>query len=182
MKRSFLERWGNDMKTIDTAFLKNIPIFTGLTDAQCAKLVRIMKVQAVPAGASIIKEHERGTDMFILLEGDVEVSKTLMLKVAGRGLDTRDKMLQRLSASDHAFFGEMGFFDERSERSASVVALTACEVAVVTKDEFFALAESDRDLGYIILKNIIRIVSVRLDKTTKDVVKLTTALSLALER
>jgi CRP-like cAMP-binding protein len=170
------------MNTIDTTFLKNIPIFTGLTDGQLEKLMRIMTVKVIAAGASIIKEHERGTDMFILLSGDVEVSKTLMLKVAGRGLDTRDKMLQRLSASDHAFFGEMGFFDEQGERSATVAALTPCEVAVITKEGFFALAESDKDLGYVILKNIIRIVSVRLDKTTKDVVKLTTALSLALER
>lgn len=170
------------MKTIETAFLKNIPIFIGLSESQLGALTRIMHVQSVPAGAMIIRERERGTDMFILLSGEVEVSKSLMLKVAGRGLDTRDKMLQRLSADDHAFFGEMGFFDEKSERSASVAALTACEVAVVTKDEFFALAESDLALGYTILKNIIRIVSIRLDKTTKDVVKLTTALSLALER
>ncbi len=170
------------MNRIDTSFLTHIPIFTGLTDAQLEKLTRIMTVKSVATGTSIIKEHERGTDMFILLAGDVEVSKTLMLKVSGRGLDTRDKMLQRLSASDHAFFGEMGFFDEQGERSASVVALTACDVAVITKEEFFALADSDKDLGYTILKNIIRIVSVRLDKTTKDVVKLTTALSLALER
>lgn len=170
------------MKTIDAAFLKSIPIFTGLSDAQCGKLMGIMTTQSVESGASIIREHDHGTDMFVLLSGEVEVSKTLMLKVAGRGLDTRDKMLQRLSASDHAFFGEMGFFDERSERSASVVALTPCEVARITKEEFFALADGDKDLGYIILKNIIRIVSVRLDKTTKDVVKLTTALSLALER
>ncbi|HLP15170.1 MAG TPA: cyclic nucleotide-binding domain-containing protein [Bacteroidota bacterium] len=170
------------MKTIDPAFLKHIPIFAGLSDAQYASLVRIMILRSLPAGSSIIREHEHGTEMFILLEGEVEVSKTLMLKVTGRGLDTRDKMLQRLSASDHAFFGEMGFFDEHGERSASVVALTPVDVAVITKEEFFALADSDKDLGYVILKNIIRIVSVRLDKTTKDVVKLTTALSLALER
>jgi CRP/FNR family transcriptional regulator, cyclic AMP receptor protein len=170
------------MNTIDIAFLRKIPIFTGLTNEQLAEVMRIMTVQSVDAGASIIKEHENGTDMFILLSGEVEVSKTLLLKIAGRGLDQRDKMLQKLSANDYAFFGEMGLFDERSERTASIVALTPCDIAVITKEEFFRLAESDTRIGYTILKNIVRIISVRLEKNNKDVLKLTTALSLALER
>ena len=170
------------MNTIDIAFLRKIPIFTGLTNEQLAEVMRIMTVQSVDAGASIIKEHENGTDMFILLSGEVEVSKTLLLKIAGRGLDQRDKMLQKLSANDYAFFGEMGLFDERSERTASIVALTPCDIAVITKEEFFRLAESDTRIGYTILKNIVRIISVRLEKNNKDVLKLTKALSLALER
>ncbi len=170
------------MKTIDITFLKKIPIFTGLSDAQLAKVMRIMRVESVDEGASIIREHEHGTDMFILLSGEVEVSKTLLLKIAGRGLDQRDKMLQKLSAADYAFFGEMGLFDERSERSASIIALTACDIAVIAKDDFFRLADSDTELGYKILRNIVRIISVRLEKNNRDVLKLTTALSLALER
>lgn len=170
------------MNTITIPFLKKIPIFTGLTDEQLTKTMRIMTVQSVVTGASIIKEREYGTNMFILLAGEVEVSKTLLLKVAGRGLDQRDKLLQKLSANDYAFFGEMGLFDERSERSASIIALTPCDLAVITKEDFFQLAEGDTGIGYTILKNIIRIVSVRLAKNNKDVLKLTTALSLALER
>ncbi len=170
------------MNSIDITFLKKIPIFTGLTDEQLAEVMRIMSVQSVETGAYIIKEHEHGTDMFILLSGEVEVSKTLLLKIAGRGLDQRDKMLQKLSANDYAFFGEMGLFDERSERSASIVALTPCDIAVITKEDFFRLAESDTGIGYTVLKNIVRIISIRLEKNNKDVLKLTTALSLALER
>lgn len=170
------------MKTIDITFLKKIPIFTGLTDEQLSKVVRIMTVQSVEKSAYIIKEHERGTDMFILLSGEVEVSKSLLLKIAGRGLDQRDKMLRKLSANDYAFFGEMGLFDEHAERSASIVALTPCEVAVITKENFFSIADSDTAIGYTILKNIIRILSVRFEKNNMDVLKLTTALSLALER
>jgi len=170
------------MNTVDIAFLKKIPIFTGLTDDQLARVMRIMNVRSVDTGASIIREHEHGTDMFILLAGEVEVSKTLLLKIAGRGLDQRDKMLQKLSANDYAFFGEMGLFDDRSVRSASIVALTPCDIAVITKEDFFRLAEGDTAIGYTILKNIVRILSVRLEKNNRDVLKLTTALSLALER
>jgi CRP/FNR family transcriptional regulator, cyclic AMP receptor protein len=170
------------MNTIDITFLRKIPIFTGLTDEQLAKAMHIMHVRTVEAGVSIIKEHEHGTDMFILLSGEVEVSKTLLLKIGGRGLDQRDKLLQKLSANDYAFFGEMGLFDERAERSASIITLAPCDLAVITKEDFFGLAESDTGIGYTILKNIVRILSVRLEKNNRDVLKLTTALSLALER
>ena len=120
--------------------------------------------------------------MFILLDGEVEVSKTLLLKVAGHGLDKGDKSLIRLTGNDFAFFGEMTLFDSNAERSASVIATSDCVLAEIAQKDFFELAEADHEIGYHVLKNLIKIISNRLEKTTKDVLKLTTALSLALER
>jgi CRP/FNR family cyclic AMP-dependent transcriptional regulator len=170
------------MKTLDIEFLKKIPLFTGLSTAQMEQVRNITTIRTVNEGAFIIREHELGNEMFILLDGEVEVSRTLLLKTAGSGMDQRDKMLNRLTANDYAFFGEMGLFDDNSERSASVIAKTRCSVAVLERDSFFRLTEGDKEIGYVVMKNILRIVSDRLSKTTKDVLKLTTALSLALER
>lgn len=170
------------MRTLDASFLKNIPLFTGLSNKQLEKVRAIMSVRTIPEGTYIIRENEIGKEMFILLDGEVEISRSLLLKISGSGIDHRDKLLNKLTGNDHAFFGEMGLFDEHSERSASVVATTKCTVAVLERESFFQLTESDKEIGYVILKNILKIVSDRLDKTTKDVLKLTTALSLALER
>ncbi len=170
------------MKTLDIEFLEKIPLFTGLTRDRLEQVRSIMTMRTIADGSSIIRENEQGHEMFILLDGVVEVSRTLLLKISGSGMDQRDKMLNKLTADDYAFFGEMGLFDEKSERSASVIAKTRCTVAVLERNSFFQLAESDKEIGYVILKNILRIISDRLDKTTKDVLKLTTALSLALER
>jgi CRP-like cAMP-binding protein len=170
------------MKILDIDFLEKIPLFTGLTKDKLEHVRSIMTIRTITEGSSIIRENEQGHEMFILLDGEVEVSRTLLLKISGSGMDQRDKMLNKLTADDHAFFGEMGLFDEKSERSASVIAKTRCSVAVLERNSFFQLAESDKEIGYVILKNILRIISDRLDKTTKDVLKLTTALSLALER
>jgi len=170
------------MRTLDASFLKNIPLFTGLSNKQLEKVRAIMSVRTIPEGTYIIRENEVGKEMFILLDGEVEISRSLLLKISGSGIDHRDKLLNKLTGNDHAFFGEMGLFDEHSERSASVVATTKCTVAVLERESFFQLTESDKEIGYVILKNILKIVSDRLDKTTKDVLKLTTALSLALER
>ena len=170
------------MKAIDLAFLKNIPLFTGLGEDRLEKIRKIIRERRVSAGTVIIREGTRGTEMFILLDGEVEVSKTLLLKVTGRGMDQRDKSLIRLTGNDFAFFGEMTLFDDSAERSASVVATSDCVLAEVGQREFLGLAGSDPEIGYHVLKNLIKIISNRLEKTNKDVLKLTTALSLALER
>jgi CRP/FNR family cyclic AMP-dependent transcriptional regulator len=170
------------MKTLDIDFLKRIPLFTGLSSEKMEKVLAIMTVRSIAEGSFIIRENEIGHEMYILLDGEVEVSRMLLLKAAGSGMDQRDKMLNKLTANDHAFFGEMGLFHENSERTASVIAKTRCSVAVLEQKSFYNLTESDKEIGYYILKNIVRIVSERLDKTTKDVLKLTTALSLALDR
>ena len=170
------------MKKIDIGYLKKIPIFVGLSDDKLERVKQVIKEKTVEAGTVIIKEGTQGTEMFILLEGEVEVSKSLLLKVAGRGMDQRDKSLIKLTGDDHAFFGEMTLFDTTAERSASVIARTKCTIAEIAQADFFRLTESDHEIGYYVLKNIVTIISNRLDKTTKDVLKLTTALSLALER
>jgi len=170
------------MKTLDLDFLEKIPLFVGLKREELEQVRSIMTIRTVTEGSFIIRENEQGHEMFVLLDGEVEVSRTLLLKISGSGMNQRDKLLNKLTANDYAFFGEMGLFDEKYERSASVIAKTRCSVAVLERDTFFLLAESDKGIGYIILKNILKIVSDRLDKTSKDVLKLTTALSLALER
>ncbi|MDD8018716.1 MAG: cyclic nucleotide-binding domain-containing protein [Bacteroidota bacterium] len=170
------------MKSLDTDFLRTIPLFTGLSQVKLEKVRTIMTTRMVEAGTFIIKENEKGNEMFILIDGEVEISRTLLLKVAGRGMDQKDKLLNKLTANDHAFFGEMSLFDDNSERTASVIATVQCTLAVLERNSFFHLTESDNEIGYCILKNILKIVNERLDKTNKDVLKLTTALSLALER
>ncbi|MFA6468096.1 MAG: cyclic nucleotide-binding domain-containing protein [Bacteroidota bacterium] len=170
------------MKTLDTDFLAKIPLFTGLTREKLEKVRSIMTIKSVPEESFIIRENELGDEMYILLDGEVEVSHSLLLKSSGSGMDHRDKMLNKLTANDYAFFGEMGLFDDKSERTANVVAKTRCTIAALKREAFFQLTDSDNEVGYIILKNIVKIVSDRLSKTTKDVLKLTTALSLALER
>jgi CRP-like cAMP-binding protein len=97
-------------------------------------------------------------------------------------MDQRDKSLNRLTADEHAFFGEMALFGPACERTATVTAKTRCTIAVLSREKFFRLTETDNEIGYRVLMNIVAILSDRLDKTTKDVLKLTTALSLALER
>ncbi|MDA0986679.1 MAG: cyclic nucleotide-binding domain-containing protein [Bacteroidetes bacterium] len=170
------------MKNISISDIKNIPLFNGLTDSHLNDLINIMELRNIDENTIFIKEGDIGSEMFILLNGTVEISRSLILKKSGEGLNRSDKSFLQLDSSTKPFFGEVGLFDENSKRSASVMTKKNSVVAVLKKESFFNLIESNNTIGYKILYNLVKIVSSRLDKTSQDVLKLATALSLALER
>ncbi len=55
-------------------------------------------------------------------------------------------------------------------------------MGILTEKDFFQILVSDKQVGYKILLNLIRIVCNRLVTANKNVLKLTTALSLILEK
>jgi CRP-like cAMP-binding protein len=85
----------------------------------------------------------------------------------------------RLKGSDHCFFGEMVLFGNK-ERSATVRAVTSCSLYIIRDAEFLALCNKHPRIGYMVLTTIARILSDNLRKANNDILKLTTALSLAL--
>jgi CRP-like cAMP-binding protein len=170
------------MSKIEIGFLSHIPLFAGIPDEKLEKVRGLLTERHVRSGTLIVKEGELGNEMFILLEGEVQISRSLLLKVAGHGVNQRDKSLTRLTGEDYAFFGEMALSDEQLERSATVAAQADCTLAVISRDAFLDLVETDKEIGYRVWKNIAQILSERLSKTTQDVLKLATALSLALDR
>lgn len=167
---------------LDIEFLKKFPLFTGLPDGKLVLLKQIMKVVDYPAGAIIIRDGDRGEEMFILLDGDVEISKQMTIKMDNYEASAKDKSLIRLSSKFHACFGEMALFEEKSERSATVSTVNPCRLAIMRQDDFTRLVESDSEIGCIVFRNLARIVSDRLKRANKDILKLTTAFVLAMEK
>ncbi len=116
-----------------------------------------------------------------LLKGEVEISKRLLMPLVEGMSDKQEKSLIRLSEKDHAFFGEMALFEEKPERSASITALKNCKVAILDKNQFLGILEQNPEIGFIVIRNIATELTRRLVKANRDILKLTTAFSLALE-
>lgn len=167
---------------LEVEFLKKFPLFSGLSDAQLSKLKSIMRETDFAANQVVIRDGDHGEEMFVLLEGDVEISKPMMLKVETEMAKGKDKSLIRLSSKFYACFGEMALFEEKSERSATVTTVTHCQMAIITRQDFTKLVETDYELGYIIFRNMAKIISDRLKKANKDILKLTTAFVLAVQQ
>lgn len=167
---------------LEVEFLKKFPIFAGLTDEKLSKLKSIMKEIEYPGGSVIIRDGDRGEEMFILLEGDVEISKVMTIKLENYEASSKDKSLIRLSSKFFACFGEMALMEEKSERSATVSAVNKCKLAIITRSDFSKLVESDYEIGNIVFRNLAKTISERLKKANKDILKLTTAFVLAVEK
>jgi len=162
-------------------FFKHVPLFQGLTDEQIRSLMHLMTMSEIRKGEMITREGELGDSMFILLRGEVEISKSLVLSPLSTDMSVREKALIRLTEKQHAFFGEMALFLEKPERTASIRAIQACLLAVIQKKELHTFLNKDHYIGSIIYKNIAVELTHRLIKSNHDILKLTTAFSLALE-
>lgn len=161
--------------------LKAVPIFQDLEEEELRHLLEIARRVQFPRGKVILKEGEPGEMIYIIEEGMVEISKSLVMKLGRDDYQDREKILTKLSAADHAIFGEVALF-EQGCRTATIVALTDCVLLEIARPNFLRLAEENPRMGYKITRNIAQMLCSRLRKADEDMVKLTTALSLALSR
>ena len=163
-------------------FLKAVPILRDLDEGELHQFLRIAHRVRFPRGKTILTEGDTAETMYVIEEGMVEVSKSLVMARGPENSRDRDKILTKLSAGDHATFGELALFEQGRRRTATVVALTDCLFLEISKADFLRLAEENPRIGYKISRNIAELLCSRLRKANEDTIKLTTALSIALSR
>lgn len=161
--------------------LQKIPIFKDVTPETLTRLGEIARPINFKKGDIIIKEGEAGSCMFILVDGSVKITKNITLSATEPNSEGIEKDLIMLSGEDLPVFGEMSLLEE-DVRTATVTALADVELWRIDKDDFREAAEKDYKSAYFVVLEIARIISSRLRKTDRDIVKLTTVLGIALSR
>ena len=111
--------------SLSPVVLRNLPLFSGLDDAELDKLSRVASRKRVERGAFVVRAGEVTDSLYILLSGRAKVTNT--------DEEGREIILAWLGPSE--FFGEMGLLDG-SPRSANVVAAEACELMFLSKEAF----------------------------------------------
>ncbi len=149
--------------------LKSIPLFEAIKDNDEAmeKITSICSTKKFHKGDHIITEAETGDELFILLEGAVNILK--------RTRSGDDYVVVNLRAEFNIFIGEMALIDD-DKRSASVVATENCEVLVIGKSDFLNLGNNNPEIGLPITRALAKIVAGRLRKTNEDMMTLFDAL------
>src|SRR2546428_20274 len=107
--------------------------------------------------------------------------RQLDVRDRGDGGARRRRLEQRHLAKGRVFGGEMALL-ESSPRGATVTAITDIELLEITHKDFDQLCQENPLLGYRVLRNMASQLSGRLRRSNQDVVKLSSALSLALSR
>ena len=140
-----------------------------------------MKFKTVKDKEVIMKEGDDGDTIVLLLSGEVSITQALTLKNKKAVSDNREKVLIKLNATLHPFFGEISLFNEVDKRTATITATSECDVAILDDDEIINLCNEDNSLGYKIMKNLAEKLSSSLEKTNNQVLKLTTVFNLILD-
>ena len=164
--------------------LSRIPVFAGLDEHERAKVAAIFSERSLAAGATVIREEESGDEMYILVQGKVQISKVMLLpgmSVPLLNMEVPRKVLATLDHAKYPIFGEVALIDS-DLRSATVLAVTDCDFLVTDRERFFGLLGADAALGVKLLLTLGRRMTATIRRNNSEVVKLTTALALALRK
>ena len=116
-------------------------------------------VHSMPAGKVIFSEGDVGREMYVLIEGEVEISKRTSMETS--------KTLITLKAGD--IFGEMALI-ESQPRSASAIATKPGKLLVLDEALFMNMIERNPDFA----KKMIRILSERVRRANHSIQQLVT--------
>jgi CRP-like cAMP-binding protein len=134
--------------TTNLQTLRHIALFMDLADAELVRVFNRFKPMDYASGATIIREGGEADSMFVLVEGEVRVSRTgKTLASLGRG----------------AHFGEMGLLNQRP-RTATVTATKPVHALVLERDAFNEVLREDTSLAAKLLYKLAQILSLRLDE------------------
>ena len=131
--------------------LRNIGLFGALSDDVLEYLATLLTVETPPAGATLFREGEDASAMFVVISGEVEV-----LKKSKRSVEARVAVL-----GPGDWFGEMSIVDIQP-RSATVRALAPSRLLRVSSADLDALYRHDLRSYAIIILNLARELSRRL--------------------
>lgn len=118
--------------------IRQVPLFAELPSEEIHHLAETLESSEVPPGELLMKEGEKGTRFFILLDGEVEIIKAL---------GTPDERLLSVLKTG-AFIGEMSLFNKDGLRTASVRTISPSKLLVLTREEFNALLHRQPILAY----------------------------------
>jgi CRP/FNR family cyclic AMP-dependent transcriptional regulator len=125
--------------------INEIPLFTELTPDQKALIAEGIRIQQFPRSAVLITQGDLSDSLFVLLSG--------RLKVYIVGVNGREILLDFLEPT--AAFGELSLIDGQP-RSASVMTVEACRLAVLPRQHFLDCLEKHPAIAIILLKTLVQ--------------------------
>ncbi len=132
--------------------LAKMPLFARLTERELLRVMQAVEVRAYADGVDVIVEGDRGDELFIVLDGQVRVS---------RGGAT----LTHLGPGEHV--GEMALI-RSVPRSATVTAEGPAELIAIRRADFFEILRKEHELAVKMLWQFLGVFADRLDATSSE--------------
>jgi CRP-like cAMP-binding protein len=117
--------------------LGEAPLFNTLSRRDLVELAKVTEDMEVEAGKMLAREGDIGQEFFVIVDGEVSVSKD--------GQEVR-----RLGQGD--FFGEIALVWESARRTATVTAESPLRFFVLTRQSFRSLIEHQPEIERCVLE------------------------------
>jgi serine/threonine protein phosphatase PrpC len=132
--------------------LANMPLFSRLTERELLRVMQAVEVRTHKDGEVVIREGDKGDELFIVLEGKVLVS---------RG----GHPLVHLGPGEHV--GEMALI-RSVPRSATVTAVGPAELIAIRRADFFEILRKEHEIAVKMLWQFLGVFADRLDQTSSE--------------
>ena len=132
--------------------LSKMPLFSRLGERELLRVMQSVEVRDYKDGDVIIREGDKGDELFIVLDGKVRVT---------RG----DQTLLDLGPGEHV--GEMALI-RSVPRSASVGAVGAASLIAIRRADFFEILRKEHEIAVKMLWQFLGVLADRLDQTSSE--------------
>ena len=175
--------------------IKKINHFSKLPSKMCAKIAAVVNIAECNAKEKLLSEGERGDTMGLAFQGQIEVSKSMMVKAAS-GFTTSQKSIIRLETTDPppsedpvtestvavvklpAFgVGEFSLVLDDAIRTAHVTSMTPMKL-----DDFSKIVEENPSIGGPVYLEVAKAAVNNLATASQDISNLTQAFFFSLTR
>ena len=130
--------------------LQGMPIFRYLSYKELVRVLNITLVNSYENNQEICTEGQRGEDMFIILDGKVDIR-------------IKESHIATLAPGDH--FGEMALLDS-APRSATAVSVGDARLLVLKRSDFYRLIRHETKLSVRLLWSFLQVLTSRLRDTS----------------
>lgn len=138
--------------------LHEIELFKGSKPDTLSDLEACLEKRSWKAGEVIFTHGEAGDELFLIRKGQVKVL----------GYVGRSNALKHIATYGRGdFVGGLGFLDH-NPRSNDAVAITDCDMYVLSVDKFNFLAEQHKRIALVLLAKLARMLAIRLRHTNNE--------------
>jgi CRP/FNR family transcriptional regulator, cyclic AMP receptor protein len=130
---------------VSPAVLKAVPLFATFPEEQLRMLTTVVLRKSVTRSTTVMAAGDATDSLYIVLSG--------RLKVMMSDAEGKEVILAILGPGE--YFGEMGLIDDEP-RSASVVALEACELLGITKRDFKKALADNFEMTMAVMRGLVR--------------------------
>jgi CRP/FNR family transcriptional regulator, cyclic AMP receptor protein len=127
-------------QNVKVGALARAPLFSGLSKKELTQLARMSEDLEVEAGYVLCREGQTGREFFVIVEGEVEVTR-------------KGKPVKRQGGDE--FFGEIALLED-IPRTATVKAKTPLRLFVLTSRDFRRLVKASPSVERKLMQSLAR--------------------------